>query len=195
MTFLDDIINKLFPGRANERPVAVQEELHRSSNYLKTYDEWKNSPEAADLLRRVENSFRMKESQVEGLYPIHLFNSAAANGFALSYHPTISRQEFHYLMDFWRDRVLAMGYRLANTDRQIREKETYIQTTEKHYLKPPLSRGKTIAEQRYGNILLEYVLIDNEPSYLKVMVTTYTDHLYTKAESYDELLEMLFAPV
>lgn len=193
MAFLEDLFNKLFPEKTN-RPVEVQEELHRSSAYLNTYEEWKQSPEAATLLRRVEKSYHMQKNQTEGLYPVHLFNSAAANGFALSYHPSISRQEFHYLLDYWRDRVLSLGYRLANTDRQIKDKETYIQTTEKHYLKPPINRKPPKTEQRYGNILLEYVLIDNQPSYLKLMVTIYTDHLFTKAEPFEELVEFLFAP-
>lgn len=195
MAFLDDLIKKLFPERQKSRPVEVQEELRRSESYLQAYSEWKSSGEAEELLRKVKTSYQMKSGGIEGLYPVHLFNSAAANGFALSYHPTISRQEFRFLLDYLRDRVLDLGYRLANTDHQIRDKETYIQTTEKHYLKPPISRAQAKkAEQHYGNILLEYVLIDNQPSYLKLMVTIYTDHLYTEAQPYDELIEQLFTP-
>lgn len=196
MALFDDLFNKLFPERQKNRPVEVQEELRRSESYLQAYTEWKNSGQAVELMRKVEKSYEMKKGGIEGLYPIHLFNSAAANGFALSYHPTISRQEFRFLLDYLRDRVLALGYRLANTDHQIRDKETYIQTTEKHYLKPPISRAAAKkSEQRYGNILLEYVLIDNQPSYLKLMVTIYTDHLYSKAQSYDELIEKLFVHI
>lgn len=195
MAFLDDLLKKIFPERKKDRPVEVQEELRRSESYLQAYQEWKSSGQAEDLMRKIKKSLQMKQCGTEGLYPVHLFNSAAANGFAISYHPTISRQEFRFLLDYLRDRVLDMGYRLANTDHQIRDKETYVQATEKHYLKPPLSPAEAKkAEQHYGNILLEYVLIDNQPSYLKLMVTIYTDHLYTKAHSYDELVERLFNP-
>lgn len=192
MAFIDDLFKKLFPGRQANRQFQVMEELRRSQAYQQAYGQWLGSKEAQELIGAVEKSYYLKKNQVAGEYPVHLFESAAANGFALSYHPNIQARQFQFLLDYFRDRVLTLGYRLANTDRQIKEKESYIKTTEKHYLKPPLSKGR-IADQRYGNVLLEYVLIDQQPSYLKLMVTIYTDHLFTEAQAYDELLDYLFS--
>lgn len=192
MSFLDEIFNKLFPKEQPNHKIAVQEELQRSSSYQEAYTNWKSSSEATLLLERIKKSYNMKKTGMEGLYPVHLFNSAAANGFALSYHPTISRREFHFLLDYWRDKMLSLDYRLANTDTQTKDKGEYVQTTEKHYLKPPITRNKPKAEQHYGNILLEYVLVDDQPSYLKLMITTYKDHLFTEAKPHEELLEKLF---
>lgn len=193
MAFLDNILNQLFPDREDKRKVQVLEELRRSENYLAAYQSWKESPEAEELVKAVERSYYLKKNQIQGNYAVHLFQSPAANGFALTHHPSLSPRTFQFLLDFWRDRVLALGYRLANTDRQIREKEQFVETIEKHYLKPPLSKNTAQAEQRFGNVLLEYVLVDQQPSYLKVMVTIYSDRLFTEAQPFDDLLEHLFS--
>lgn len=193
MAFMESLFDKLFPGKNANRQVQVMEELHRSPAYQEAYGQWSGSPEARGLIAAVEKSYYLKKNHIAGEYPVHLFESAAANGFALSYHPNIQARQFQFLLDYFRDRVLRMGYRLANTDRKIKEKESYISTTEKHYLKPPISKDRKIADQRYGNILLEYVLIDQQPSYLKLMVTIYSDHLFTEAQAYDELLDYLFS--
>ncbi len=167
--------------------------LVRSEDYKKKYRNWMSSGEAVKLIKRVERSYYLKKNRMKGDYEVHLFNSPAANGFALTYHPDISPVEFQFLLDYWRDRTLLLNYRLANTDRQLREKENYIQTTEKHYLKPPLTMGQKKSEQRYGNILLEYVLINHQPNYIKLMVTIYSDHLFTTADPFDELVDYLFS--
>lgn len=192
MAFLDNLWDRLFPNDKDKRPVQVMEELRRSTHYKNSYNTWKESSEAKSLLKAVERSYYLKKNHIQGEYALHLFQSASANGFALTHHPSLDPQTFQFLLDFWRDRMLALSYRLANTDRQIREKGNYVETIEKHYLKPPLSRNQAQADQRFGNVLLEYVLIDQQPSYLKVMVTVYSDRLFTEAQPFDELLDHLF---
>lgn len=193
MEFLDNLFGKLFPEKKENRPVQVMELLRRSHKYQMAYATWKESPEAAQILKAIDRSYYLKRNQIQGDYNIHIFQSAAANGFALTYHPALSAQFFQFLLDFWRDRMLAIGYRLANTDRQIREKNSYVEIVEKHYLKPPLTKNKPLAEQRFGNVLLEYMLVDQQPSYIKVMATIYSDRLFTEALSFDDLLEQLFS--
>lgn len=193
MEFLDNLFGKLFPEKKENRPVQVMELLRRSNKYQLAYATWKESPEARQILKEIDRSYYLKRNQIQGDYTIHLFQSAAANGFAITYHPALSPQFFQFLLDFWRDRMLAIGYRLANTDRQIRDKDTYVETVEKHYLKPPLTKNQAQAEQRFGNVLLEYVLVDQQPSYIKVLATIYSDRLFTEALSFEELLEQLFS--
>ena len=193
MDFLDNLWNQWFPDKKEKRKIQVLEELHRSESYEAAYLSWRTGKEVEDLIKAVERSYYLKKNQIQGEYPIHLFHSAAANGFALTYHPGLSPRTFQFLLDFWRDRMIALGYRLANTDRQIREKEHFVETIEKHYLKPPLTKNSPVAEQRFGNVLLEYVLVDQEPSYLKVMATIYSDRLFTEAQPFDDLLEHLFS--
>ena len=192
MDFLDDLLNQLFPESNQNEPVQVKEELRRNERYLQHYRVWKESSCLADLLKSVEDSYYQKKRQAEGIYHMHLFQSAPANGFALSYHPAIGARAFQFLFDYLRDQALALNYRLQNTDRHIRDRGTYVQTTEKHYLKPNNSPGQALNNQRYGNILLEHVLIDQQPSYLKLLVNVYSDHQFTEALSFEDLLSKLF---
>ncbi|WP_051049925.1 hypothetical protein [Nafulsella turpanensis] len=192
MAFLDDLLKQLFPEPNQNEAVQVKEELKRNERYLQHYKVWKESSYLADLLRAVEVSYHSKKNRKEGMYHMHLFQSAPANGFALSYHPAIGARSFQFLFDYLRDQVLQLDYRLQNTDRHIRDRGTYVQTTEKHYLKPNSPLHQKLNNQRYGNILLEHVLIDQQPSYLKLLVNVYSDHLFTEALSFDDLLSKLF---
>lgn len=193
MALFDEIWEQLFPDQPNRPPVAVKETLVRSASYMQQFVEWKSSEQPMALIREVEKAYYYKKNQMNGFYQVHLLQSAAANGFALSYHPQIGETNFRFLFDYWRDRMLHLGYRLRNTDRHTREMPAYIQTTEKHYLKPPSRLKDLPINQLYGNVLLEHVQINRQPSYLKVQVNIYADHLYTEALSFDELAEHLFS--
>lgn len=192
MDFSDDLLNQLFPEPNQNEPVQIKEELKRNERYLQHYQVWKGSSCMTDLLRMVEESYYCEKRQEEGIYHLHLFQSAPANGFALSYHPSIGIRTFQFLFDFLRDQALSLDYRLQNTDRHIRDRGTYVQTTEKHYLKPNSDPEQKLNDQRYGNILLEHVLVDQYPAYLKLMVNVYSDHQFTRALPFDDLLGKLF---
>lgn len=192
MGFPENLFNKLFPDRQQNKPVQVMELLRRNVQYRQAFDEWKINEESKVLVKEIERSYYLEKNQIQGKYTIHLFRSPAANGFALTQHPDLSPQVFQFLLDLWRDRILATGYRLANTDRQIRDKGAYVETTEKHYLKPPLTKNQPQAEQRFGNVLLEFVIRDQEPAYIKVLATTYSDRIFTPPKPFDDLLDQLF---
>lgn len=193
MALFDDIWDQLFSAQPNRQPVTVREELVRSPAYMQQYVEWKSSVQPQALVREIGKAYYFKRNRINGFYQVHLLQSAPANGFALSYHPKIGETTFKFLFDYWRDRMLSLGYRLKNTDRQTREMPAYVQTTEKHYLKPPARLKHLPINQLYGNVLLEHVQINRQPSYLKVQVNIYADHLYTEALSFDELAEHLFS--
>lgn len=194
MALFDDIWEQLFPGQPNKAPVEVKETLVRSASYQQDYVEWKSSAQPLALIREIEKAYYFKRNQINGFYQVHLLQSAPANGFAISYHPQIGEKTFKFLFDYWRDRILGLNYRLQNTYRHMREMPAYIQTTEKHYLKPPLRLHRTPVNQLYGNVVLEHVQINRQPSFLKVQVNIYADHAYTEALSFDDLATHLFSP-
>jgi hypothetical protein len=55
------------------------------------------------------------------------------------------------------------------------------------------NRPPVAINQQYGNVLLEHVQINRQPSFLKVQVNIYADHLYTEARSFDDLVACLFS--
>jgi hypothetical protein len=44
----------------------------------------------------------------------------------------------------------------------------------------------------FGNVSIEKVNINDKPSFLKVLVTVYSDHLYQNAKPFDQFIDDLF---
>ena len=74
------------------------------------------------------------------------------------------------------------------------EREHLAKETEKFYFKPPLQLPKEgeLISQLYGNISLEKIRINHQPSYFKLLASVYSDRLYYDAKPFDELMDRLF---
>ncbi|MEK6476423.1 hypothetical protein WJR50_02775 [Catalinimonas sp. 4WD22] len=197
MSYFDKLFAKLFPGKDSDKVTAVHEVLKRSQPTQQAYGEWKDSADRSDLIEEIAKAYYYKKTDITSEIDVHLFNTAYANGFAITYHEKIGRKSFQHLTDYFRDKVLQMGYRLVNADRRILDRESYVETIEKYYLKPPLSaddltQESVQANQMFGNIAIEHVQIDSQPSYLKVLASIYSDRQFQEADSYDDFVSALF---
>ena len=193
MAYFDELYQRLFT-KQQKQPQLSHEVIQRSASYKAAYERWLKQDELGHLLERYQKGYHYKKLRIQSSYDVHLFTSTMANGFALTYNPEIPPQSFQYLFDYLAERVLTLEYKQANSDVMISEKGDIIETKEKHYLKPISSPALTKTEQHYGNILIEYIKINDQPSYIKVMASTYADQLYSPPLDYDELLEYLFHP-
>ena len=195
MSFFDKITHKLFPKNASAPAAEVHEVLKRTERDQQSYADWRAAPECQALIGEVAQAYYYKKTNIGAPLEVHLLNTVYANGFAVSYPAHLSAKEFQFLFEYFKDQVTTMGYRVVNADRRIKDKLTYVETTERYYLKPPLHTGE-IAQgsisQLYGNVAVEQVLIDNKPSYLKVQASIYSDRLYQDALHFDEFTEKLF---
>lgn len=197
MSYFDKLFGKLFPAKDSDKAPDVYEVLKRSQQARQQYDKWKESPARHALIEEVAKAYYYKKTDIGSEIDVHLFNTVYANGFAITYHPKIGSKPFQHLADYFRDKVLEMGYRLVNADRRILDRGNYVESIEKYYLKPPLS-AEDLAQksvqnnQLFGNISIEHVLIDNQPSYLKVLASIYSDRQFQEAHSYDDFVSALF---
>lgn len=196
MSFFDKLVSKLFskkpPGTAD-----VHEVLKRGQADQEAYEAWKVSEEQESLIQEIAKAYYYKKTNITSDLEVHLFNTAYANGFAVTYHPKVSPKHFQHLSEYFRDKVLEMGYRVVNADRRIIDRGQYVETIEKYYLKPPLSAADLSQDviqvnQLFGNIAIDHVLIDGKPSYLKVMASIYSDRQFQEAQSYDDFITGLF---
>ncbi len=193
MSYFDKLISKIFTGKTYPGSAAVHEVLNRTSREAQQYDAWKDTTAPHKLLQEVAQAYYYKRTNIRGSLDVHLFNTDYANGFAITYSPAISSQVFKHLFDYLKDKVLQMQYRLVNADRRIIDRENYVETIEKYYLKPAAEMQQTAPiDQQYGNIVIEYILIDNQPSYIKLLASIYSDSLYKDALSYNEFMQKLF---
>ncbi len=194
MSFFDSVVGKLF-GKQAPKTAFIHETLSRSEKELAAYQAWENSEEARSLIEDIERGYYLKKQGIVSGVDVHILNSQYANGFAISYGEAFTEETFKHSFDWFKERVLQFGYKLSVADRKISEKDNYEETVEKWYLKPITEDLDTnLANQRYGNITVEKIDIDRKPNYIKFLASIYQDRLYSKALTFDELLEELFKP-
>ena len=192
MTFFEKIIQKIFPQK---KAADVHEVLKRSERDQQAYAVWKNSDAPEQLIRDIAQAYYYKKTNIDSKIAVHLLTTAYANGFAISYPASIDPKSFQHLFDYLQERVQTLGYRVVNADRRIKDRDTYVETTEQYYLKPPVHTGDIkhgSINQLYGNVAVEHTLIDHRPSYIKVQASVYSDRLYQDALHFDEFAERLF---
>jgi len=102
-------------------------------------------------------------------------------------------QQPEFLMDHFRDRVSELGYTLYTSDLKVYSKGDYVETQQRHYLKPPMNfvPNKKLS-QLFGNISIEYILRDDKPYIFKFSATTYQDHMFEDAKAFELLMVTLF---
>jgi hypothetical protein len=193
--FVERILNGLFGSRSeslSEELAPIKEKLVRHEKFAKEFDNWKSSTRPSQLL------YSLSELYEEALMGsanslLNLHQTPQANGFFFDDRSGVNTDEFSFLLDHFRDQTLSEGYTVYTSDKKYEEKSDSVKVTEKHYLKPTLDRSMEIPiDQRYGNILLEYVSFNGNPAYLKVLATCYSDRNYSKPLEFELLVKKLF---
>ncbi|AFM05221.1 hypothetical protein Fleli_2868 [Bernardetia litoralis DSM 6794] len=202
MDFFDDIFKKLFPKRNKTIPL-IKENLKRSEKENLEFQIWSASGDAKYWFARIYESYHLKrEGQPSSDIEVHLFASAASNGIAITYTNAMSSKQFRFIFDKLKESVLKLPYpyKLYTSDRAHYERTHYIETIEKHYLKPVYGTSKEVGNelktdgqlpQFYGNILIEYIQIDGEPSFIRLLANIYSDRLFLDALSFEELVKKI----
>lgn len=187
MAFFENLVYKIF-GNKDENSTFIHEIIVRSAAYNTRYEAWKmeNNP----TLNGIYTAFELKKKGIEQIPAVHLLISPYANGFAVTHNSSFVKDEFSFLLDFWKEKITELPYRCVNYDRTIREKGTFIETIEKAYLKP-MNNHENPINQRFGNILIEAVAVDHQPSYLKLNAAVYSDRLYSAPLPFDTLIQQI----
>lgn len=191
--FLEDLMNKVFKS-ANRQPVSYKENFTLKESDLQAVEAWQESEESKEIFARVYKSYHFKRAQINESPQVHVFSSPYANGFAVSYDFPLEQESFSLLFLAFSRRILALGYVQISLDRKIEEVNEQVKATEKFYFKPPLHHpdSGSLIPQLFGNITLEKITINNQPSYIKLLATVYSDRLFEDAESFDNLMDRLF---
>lgn len=194
MTFIEDIMGKLFPDR--QKKLAFKENFTQSKDETFATLEWMESEEGKGALAKVYKNLHLKKAGINDKPTLHVLASPYANGFAVTYEAPFTAKIFQQLFFSFGQRMLALGYQRVSLDRKMEELQDSVKITEKLYFKPPLSAaiiGQKI-DQLFGNVTIEKVSLNDKPSFLKVLVTVYADHLYLPAKPFDDFIERLFNP-
>ncbi|WP_338763416.1 hypothetical protein WAF17_19570 [Bernardetia sp. ABR2-2B] len=202
MDFLDGIFKKLFPKRNKTIPL-IKENLKRSEKDKLEFQIWTSSGDARYWFARIHESYHAKKQGLSSQdIDVHLFASAASNGIAITYTNAMSSKQFRFLFDKLKESILQLPYpyKLYTSDRAHYERVNYVETIEKHYLKPVYGTNNEVETelktdgqlpQFYGNILIEHIQIDGEPSFIRLLANIYSDRLFLDALPFEELIEKI----
>lgn len=189
MAFFDQIYDRLFAPKP--KGVILHEVINRSTDYKTRFESWKKSYKSTDLLKEVAVSYAAKLAGMSKKPEVHILNDKLSNGFAVTYTDQIGKEAFQFLFDYLAQKTATLGYRLTNSDYLITDKGHFTETKEKHYLKPTIST-ESVIDQQFGNILIEHVLVDDQPSYIRLAAHGYSDRSYQPPLPFHELMNHLF---
>lgn len=194
--FVDRLLKKLFGGNQEseiEEMAPVKEKLIRGDKFLYNFREWKDSDRSAAVLTRLSSLHDdVRNGHETDL--LHIHKTPQANGFFFDDRTGVDAEEFSFILDYFKERALDEGYTLYSSEKRYQEKLDSVQEMERHYLKPSIDPSLELPiDQRYGNILLEYVSYNDKPAYLKVMVSCYSDRNYTEAMDFEDLAVQLLS--
>ncbi|HET6243345.1 MAG: hypothetical protein H0V01_11265 [Bacteroidetes bacterium] len=191
MSFFDTLFNQFFSRENKVKSIDISENLLRSDKYIAAYQKWRNSTRPVEFSEQIAKAYQLKKAGVEDNIHVSLYNSVYANGFFFTINDAMDENELEFIFDYFKERVLDMGYFLATSDRRIREKNSQIEEIQKHFLKPKNKMNEDLLEQLYGNVLIEYVKINGISSYIKIMANVYSDSKFKKPLGFDEFMEKL----
>ena len=192
--FFDDLLKKIFPPRGGNQGLSVKENFLVKEKDLQDLEAWNTSEESKVLYDLVYRNYHYKRAQINESPEVHVFSSVYANGFALSFGSPLDSNSFSLLFLGLSRRIIALGYEQVSLDRKLEEVNEQVKETEKFYFKPPLQLPKEgeLLSQLYGNISLEKIRINQQPSYFKLLASVYSDRLYYDAKPFDDLMDRLF---
>jgi hypothetical protein len=181
-------------AKITEIKVSDSGALIREESFKAYFNQWKNSKACRKLLDELYGNFLNGEPLAGSAMDFSQHISPGANGFSVSVArpdqvPDID--DFRYLMDLFREKVVAMKYRPYSSTFEERTLADKIIRKERHYLKPWSGSTEMPMEQLYGNVLIELDIVNDEVEQLKLLATYYTGFDYREPRSFDELINSL----
>ena len=193
--FVKGILDKLFGRSQGANNPILSGKLIRNERYTEAYSKWQDSASKEDQLKKLSKAFEIadKGQQYEG--NLQIYKTPQANGFFFNSGFTFPEEHYAFLIDHFKECLLGLDYRLYTSDTKTVENPNGIKTTERHYLKPgQIDAIEFPIDQKYGNVSIELVKLNEKTSFVKLMAGVYSDRNYADPMPFSRLVERLFEP-
>jgi hypothetical protein len=188
---------KQFVYRASgDQDVSVKHTmLVRNRLFKQQYRTWVDTNRHAELLKNLYTSFTLSKLGITGELPILYYTERQSKHLLIHYIDPIGKLALPFLQDYFRDRVMRIGYTLFLSDSQLINRIGYSERIDSHILKPCISAFPfdDTHEQLYGRIQINVHSINNRPLFLRITSDELPERDYSKAYAFDELAELLFS--
>lgn len=196
MKTIDDILNRLFPGRKSQKREIIplhSSTLVRSEDFIQNYHHWKLSDRLEDVINLLQGHYQQCLRHGEDTFCLGIHSQQGFDGIYIPNNSQIENEEYSYLLDYFFENARKLNYRHYHSFEEHKELGDKVISKEIHYLKPVISSFDPPFNQEYGNILLELESRDQVPKYIKLKVTSYAGFNYHKPKAFDELIQRLVA--
>ncbi len=190
------------PSPKNNNQAEAKEELllheviERSENEAQQYAIWEQSQQKTEFLGWLSAHFQQYQ-QTKKKTDEHLtfLMIPSVNGFVVHFDPQRwDCDDMQHIFDFFKNRLKRLGYWPHISDVRAVRKGKVVESTQRHYLKPPrkfdLPKGEPIP-QLFGNVMLSLNFVNERLDSLKFCATSYNDRTYAPALDFDELMHLV----
>lgn len=191
ITALFDIAEQSTPAAP-----AVHEMIERDPEELADYERWKKTLARRRLFDWLLDQYVQFRAGAATDHSVSFLDTPSSKGFVVHFNDTnYGRREINHFFHYLKERILELNYRTQISDRRVFSRKDWVETQERHYLKPrtrhqrlagPPERGAL--DQKFGNITVELELRNDLPWNLRLRATTYQDALYNAPESFRALM-------
>ncbi len=170
---------------------AMHELIIRSEEEQEDYEQWKESLLSRRLVNWLSDQYAVYCTAPDHIdEAVDFLDTPSSKGFVIHFHKTnYTRREVTHLFDYFKEQVLEHNYRTQISDARIYNRGNWVETTERHYLKPRIKNmdgGKM--NQAYGNVMIELELHNDQVHNLRFRATSYQDRQFHEAEEFRELM-------
>lgn len=173
---------------------AIHELIQRSEEETIDYQQWKGSYILQRLIDWVGDQYAIYSKKgASNDNSVDFLDLPSSKGFILYFHRTnYSRREATFLFDYFKERVKTLNYLTQLSDTRTYNRTHWVETVEKHYLKPRLEfiEGEKM-NQQFGNITIELEIRDEQVHNLRLRATHYQDFNFTPVLDFHELMQHL----
>lgn len=195
MSFAENLLKNLFARNQKNELKLDSGKLVRTEAELHDYQSWKTDSGAA-CVAEIARNFKLGKLDLRDDLKTVWFKNKSANGFHINLEALqINGFEPWFLLQYFQEATLSLGYRKYTSDFETREIGGNIYRTERIYLKPQYvlveEEFTQKVKQLYGNILME--LTFGKGVHLKLLSTIYFDRNFTNALPFDQYLEEMLS--
>ena len=173
---------------------AIHEIIQRSDDFLAEYEIWKGGPKHKKMLNWISEEYASYQNKASDQSDsIDFLHTASTKGLAIHLADLdVDVEEAQFLMDFFKEKIREQLYRTQVSDTRTYNKNTWVETVERHYLKPkPQYDEAGKIDQAFGNITLLLTLRDDEVYNFKMSATAYQDRLFNTEKQFSELMRVV----
>lgn len=176
-----------------EKPVR-NEMLVRNHLFKQNYNKWLEQKKETEILKNLYTSFTLSKLGISGDLPIRYFSNGEQSSVLIPFIEPIGKDVLPRLQDYFRDRIMRIGYNLYVSERQIIARAGYNERVDRHILRPyvPAFSVDDMHEQLYGNIQISVNYVNDRPIFLELSAESINAPNYSAIYPFDELLEILF---